>query len=65
METTTGVFALMPASIVATASSTGKVGVCVLDGIEHDVKINNIKIVKKRLMRRLYSFSEQIDVVGV
>jgi hypothetical protein len=51
VETTTGVFALTPASIVATASSTGKLGVCVLEGIEHDVKINNIRIIKKRLMR--------------
>jgi hypothetical protein len=65
---TTGVLALIPASVVATASSTGKLGVCVcgLPGMEHDVKIDNNRIHKKRLiMRRLYNFSEQFNSADV
>jgi hypothetical protein len=34
-------------------------------GKEQDVKINNKNSIKLYFMRRLYSFSEQIDVVGV
>jgi hypothetical protein len=57
----------MDAKVVATASSTGNVGIMVLDGNEHDVRINNNNkaIIKKYLMYRLYSFSEQIDVADV
>jgi hypothetical protein len=53
------------ANVVATASSTGKVGVAVLAGKEHAVRIKNIVIVKRRLMQRLYSFSEQINSADV
>lgn len=54
------------AKVVAIASLMGMVGVAVLDGKEHAAKIiTNITIVKKYLMRRLYSFSEQIDSVDV
>jgi len=55
----------MDASVVATASPTGKLGVVVFEGMEHDVRINNKKIIKKCLMCRLYNFSEQIDVIDV
>jgi hypothetical protein len=60
-----GVLVDNDARVVATASSTGKRGVVVFVGREHDVKINSNKIIKKYLMHRLYSFSEQIDCVDV
>jgi len=63
--TRAGVFVAKDANVVATASSTGKLGGDVLEGIEHDDNINIIKIFKKRFMRRLYSFSEQIDIMDV
>ena len=61
-----GVFVTKDASVVAIASSMGILGVAgVLLGKEQDVTVNNKKIIKPYFMRRLYSFSEQIDVVGV
>jgi hypothetical protein len=60
-----GVFVTIDAKVVATASSTGSVGVVFLDGIEQDVKVNNKTIIKKCLMHRLYSFSEQIKILDV
>jgi len=39
------------ANVVATASSMGTLGVLVLVGSEHDVKINSNRIIKKYLMR--------------
>jgi hypothetical protein len=41
----------MDANVVATASSTGKLGAWVLEGIEQDGKINNKRTIKKYLMR--------------
>jgi|KBSSwiStaDraftv2_1062776.scaffolds.fasta_scaffold3191887_1 hypothetical protein len=62
----TGVFVIMEASVVETASSTGNVGAVVLDGNEQDVRISNNKIIVKiYFIRRLYSFSEQIDAQDV
>lgn len=63
----TGVLVTRDANVVATASSTGKVGIAVLDGNEQDVKAsnNNKAIIKKYLIRRLYSFSEQINIADV
>jgi hypothetical protein len=56
----------MEASVVETASSTGNVGAVVLDGNEQDVRISNNKIIVKiYFIRRLYSFSEQIDAQDV
>ena len=62
----TGVLVIMEASVVETASSTGNVGALVLDGNEQDVRINNNKIIVNiYFIRRLYSFSEQIDARDV
>lgn len=58
-------FVTNDASVVATAFSTGMVGIAVLDGMEHDVKINNTGINKSFLIRRLYSFSEQMNFMDV
>lgn len=54
------------ARVVATASSTGIVGVGFRLGREQDAKINSNKIlIKNCLMRRLYSYSEQINPADV
>ena len=54
------------ASVVATASSTGKVGAVFRLGKEQAVKINNNPMfIKNCLMHRLYSFSEQINMMDV
>ena len=59
-------FVTKDASVVAIASSMGILGVAgVLLGKEQDVKVNNKNILNKYLMRRLYSFSEQIDFASV
>jgi hypothetical protein len=61
-----GVFVTKDAKVVAMASSMGTLGVAlVLLGREQAVKVTNKKIIKKYLMRRLYSFSEQFDIYDV
>ena len=61
-----GVLVERDASVVATASSMGRLGAGVRLGNEQDVKISNVKSLNKScLMGRLYNFSEQIDLVGV
>jgi hypothetical protein len=54
------------ASVVATASSTGRLGVVVFVGREQDVNMNRITILNKNcLMRRLYRYSEQFYAADV
>ena len=66
VETDLGVFVTRDASVVAIASSIGTLGVAaVLFGKEQDVKVNNKNRIKVYFMRGLYSFSEQINFVGV
>jgi len=60
-----GVLVAIEARVVATASATGMVGVMFDDGMEQDVRITEISINKRTLMRSLYSFSEPIDFVSV
>jgi hypothetical protein len=59
-----GVFVPMEASVVATASSIWRPGVGEgrIPGREQDARMNTIKKnLKNCLIRRLYSFSEQIN----
>jgi hypothetical protein len=61
-----GVLVDNDASVVAMASSMGRLGVAVLVGNEQEAKSSiNGAIIKKYLMHRLYSFSEQIKVGDV
>lgn len=61
-----GVLVEIDASVVAIASSMGRLGVAVRPGNEQDVNSStNKRIIKKGLMRRLYSFSEQINIRDV
>lgn len=46
-----GVLVAIEARVVATASATGMVGVMVEDGMEQDVRIREISINKRTLMR--------------